>query len=186
MDVLERIKNGEVTLAFRRWKRALPTPGSRQRTAIGVLEIVRATAIDEAEITDADAKRSGARSRDEVVASLRDEGTLVRIELRYAGDDPRAERRETPLRSERDAAEIEARLASLDRREPWTTRVLELLDRDPEVAARELAPKVGMERMELKRRIRHLKELGLTESLEIGYRLSPRGRDLLALRRKKR
>jgi len=30
-----------------------------------------------------------------------------------------------------------------------------------------------------KRRVRALKELGLTASLEIGYRLSPRGRQLL-------
>jgi hypothetical protein len=31
-----------------------------------------------------------------------------------------------------------------------------------------------------KRRVRQLKELGLTESLEVGYRLSPRGRTVLA------
>lgn len=30
-----------------------------------------------------------------------------------------------------------------------------------------------------KRRVRQLKELGLTESLEVGYRLSPRGRAVL-------
>ena len=37
-----------------------------------------------------------------------------------------------------------------------------------------------MEKMAFKRRIRMLKELGLTESLEVGYQLSPRGRALLA------
>jgi hypothetical protein len=30
-----------------------------------------------------------------------------------------------------------------------------------------------------KRRVRRLKELGLTESLPVGYRLSPRGRSFL-------
>jgi hypothetical protein len=30
-----------------------------------------------------------------------------------------------------------------------------------------------------KRRVRQLKELGLTESLDVGYRLSPRGRSVL-------
>jgi len=33
-----------------------------------------------------------------------------------------------------------------------------------------------MDKPSFKRRVRSLKELGLTESLEIGYRLSPRGR----------
>ena len=39
---------------------------------------------------------------------------------------------------------------------------------DPRVALREIAP--------FKADVRKLKELGLTESLRIGYRLSPRGR----------
>jgi hypothetical protein len=33
----------------------------------------------------------------------------------------------------------------------------------------------GMETAPFKRNVRKLKELGLTESLEVGYRLSPRG-----------
>ena len=36
-----------------------------------------------------------------------------------------------------------------------------------------------MEVIQFKRRVRMLKELGLTESLEIGYRLSPRGESVL-------
>jgi hypothetical protein len=38
---------------------------------------------------------------------------------------------------------------------------------------------VGRERLPFKADVRKLKELGLTESLRIGYRLSPRGRALL-------
>ena len=38
----------------------------------------------------------------------------------------------------------------------------------------------GSEPLLFKRRVRQLKELGLTESLEVGYRLSPRGADVLA------
>ena len=37
----------------------------------------------------------------------------------------------------------------------------------------------GRERHPFKTDVRKLKELGLTESLEVGYRLSPRGRALL-------
>jgi len=36
-----------------------------------------------------------------------------------------------------------------------------------------------MERDPFKIRVRRLKELGLTESLEVGYRVSPRGRAYL-------
>jgi hypothetical protein len=39
---------------------------------------------------------------------------------------------------------------------------------------------VGREKLPFKRDVRKLKELGLTESLLVGYRLSPRGRALLA------
>jgi hypothetical protein len=47
------------------------------------------------------------------------------------------------------------------------------------VGARLLAPRAGAELPLFKRRVRQLKELGLTESLEVGYRLSPRGRAVL-------
>ena len=36
-----------------------------------------------------------------------------------------------------------------------------------------------MERLRFKERVRRLKALGLTESLEVGYRLSPRGQAFL-------
>ena len=39
----------------------------------------------------------------------------------------------------------------------------------------ELAAAAGQERAYFKLRVRRLKALGLTESLEVGYRLSPRG-----------
>ena len=42
-----------------------------------------------------------------------------------------------------------------------------------------LAAQVDCERPAFKRRIRQLKELGLTQSLEVGYRLSPRGEQVL-------
>ena len=52
------------------------------------------------------------------------------------------------------------------------------LDR-PEVRAADLAAAAGRERLAFKADVRKLKELELTESLEVGYRLSPRGRALL-------
>jgi hypothetical protein len=53
--------------------------------------------------------------------------------------------------------------------------VLELIDARPGVRAGDLADSFGMERLAFKADVRKLKALGLTESLEVGYRLSPRG-----------
>jgi hypothetical protein len=78
--------------------------------------------------------------------------------------------------------EVRARLARLDAasgRGPWTREVLQLIAERPEVRAADLAPLTGRERLPFKRDVRKLKELGLTESLEVGYRLSPRGRTVL-------
>ena len=44
----------------------------------------------------------------------------------------------------------------------------------------DLAAQAGQERRAYKMRMPRLKALGLTESLERGYRLSPRGRAFLA------
>jgi hypothetical protein len=57
--------------------------------------------------------------------------------------------------------------------------VLELIARRPETLAADLAAELGRERLAFKADVRRLKELGLTESLSVGYRLSPRGRALL-------
>jgi hypothetical protein len=115
-----------------------------------------------------------------VRASIGDEGTLLRIELRFAGDDPRIALRERlPERAELEA--IVARLARIDsaRPTPWTTRYLQLISHRAGIVSRVLAPQVSADVPTFKRRVRQLKELGLTESLEVGYRLSPRGRAVL-------
>ena len=45
--------------------------------------------------------------------------------------------------------------------------------------AAELAAGAGVETLKFKQDVRKLKELGLTESLDVGYRLSPRGEAVL-------
>jgi hypothetical protein len=62
---------------------------------------------------------------------------------------------------------------------PWTLAVLRAIEVAPAVRAADLAGPLGMERLHFKANVRKLKELGLTESLGIGYRLSPRGRAYL-------
>jgi hypothetical protein len=102
--------------------------------------------------------------------------------LHLAGSDPRVVLREQESLDSAERANLERRLARLDAASPtgpWTRTVLDLLDQRPAVRASDLAASLGLERDVFKRNVRKLKELGLTESLEVGYRLSPRGRALL-------
>jgi hypothetical protein len=181
---LDGIRAGEITLAFRRWDRPRARAGGRQRTLVGELAIDSVTPVARADITPADAARAGHSSVDELLAELdaRGDAQIWRIELHWAGEDPRRVLRE---QADLDAAEVallRARLERLDRasrRGAWTRSTLELIAARPEVRAEDLAASVGREKLPFKRDVRKLKELGLTESLPIGYRLSPRGRALL-------
>jgi acyl dehydratase len=178
-DVLRRIADGEVTLAFRRWRHATVKAGGTLRTRAGVLAIDSVRSVDEEDVTDADARRAGAADRETLLAGLPGEGTLHRIEFRLAGPDPRIALRERSDISPAERAEIDARLARLDtasRHGPWTEAVLELIAERPATRAPDLAASLGRDTARFKADVRKLKELGLTESLEVGYRLSPRGR----------
>ncbi|MEA3056707.1 MAG: hypothetical protein QOD30_2139 [Actinomycetota bacterium] len=78
--------------------------------------------------------------------------------------------------------EIRARLDRLDRASthgPWTWATLRLIAAQPGVVSTTLAGQVDRERFAFKADVRKLKALGLTESLEVGYRLSPTGTALL-------
>jgi hypothetical protein len=178
-DELSAIKRGEIDLAFRRWDRPRVKVGTRLRTAVGLLEVTSVEQVASSALRAEDARRAGASTLDALKQSLahRPDRPVFRVGLRYAGDDPRETLRETIP----DEEEIEGILAWLDRLDrasavgPWTRATLAIIDRSPGVRAPELAAELGRETQEWKRDVRKLKEKGLTESLAIGYRLSPRG-----------
>jgi hypothetical protein len=165
---LDGIAAGEITVAFRRWRRPTVRAGGTLRTPVGVLAIDAVDSIAPEDITDADARRAGYESREAVLAKLRPEGTLYRIAFHLAGPDPRIALREQADLSSGERDRIEARL-------PWAREVLELIADQPATLAADLAAQRGQERLAFKRDVRKLKEIGLTESLQRGYRLSPRG-----------
>ncbi len=176
---LSAIKQGTVDLAFRRWERPRVLVGTRLRTALGLVEVTSVDEVDPRTLTDDDARRAGAASAEALRVALeaRGERPAWRVGLRYAGPDPRAALREQ-VPSSSELAEIHARLERLDRASPhgaWTSETLAIIDAHPERRAPELAAELGRETAPFKRDVRKLKELGLTESLAIGYRLSPRG-----------
>jgi hypothetical protein len=176
---LAAIKAGTVDLAFRRWAKPRVVVGTRMRTGVGVIEVTSLEQVRVSSLRAEDARRAGAPSLaalKEALAARSDEPAW-RIGLAYAGPDPReALRAAVP-----DAAEIEAINARLDRLDAassygaWTRETLDLIDRNPTVRAPDLAAQVGRETADFKKDVRKLKELGLTESLAIGYLLSPRG-----------
>jgi len=180
---LQGIQDGTVTLAFRRWTVPRVRVGTRQRTRVGVVEVTSVERVplgpDGAPlVSDDEARLAGAASPERLLArGAAREGDLYRVGLRFAGADPRVALRADADLDDAAVEAIGARLARMDRAapEPWTRAYLELVATHPGVVARELAAGVGMERDPFKVRVRRLKELGLTESLDVGYRLSPRG-----------
>jgi hypothetical protein len=176
---LAGIKAGVLDLGFRRWDRPRVVVGTRMRTAVGLIEVTSVEPVDETAITEEDARRAGAASLDALRHGLAAgaDRPVFRVGLRWVGDDPRIALRRRPP-TETELAEIRARLDRLDAASPigpWTQRTLAIIDRSPEVRAPDLAAELGRDTASFKRDVRKLKELGLTESLDIGYRLSPRG-----------
>ncbi|RDJ20459.1 hypothetical protein DWF00_04650 [Bosea caraganae] len=177
----EGIAAGQIALVFRRWRRPSVRSGGTLVTAIGLLAIEAVDAIADGEIGDAAAQAAGYGSRAALLAELAGrEGQLYRIRLRLSGADPRIALRENALLSDDDVAELLQRLKRLDAREPWTSATLELIAARPGRRAPELAAALGRETAAFKQAVRKLKALGLTESREIGYQLSPRGQAFLA------
>jgi hypothetical protein len=183
---LDRIRSGEIDLAFRTWARPIHVVGGRQRTRIGVVEFVSVDRVDRSTITAEDAARAGTSLPALLAFLSRKDGDVYRIGVRFAGVDERVTLRERrPGR--REIAEVLATLADMDRRSrngPWTRRHLELIEARPAELAETIAADLGREKRPFKADVRRLKELGLTESLRVGYRLSTRGRAVLAALRK--
>ena len=183
-DTLDRIARGEVTMAFRRWQRPTVKTGGTLLTRAGQLEITSVDKIAVGDITNADAVRAGFDSPDELIAELDRrgrEGDVYRITFGALNADPRIALREAPP-DEKQIATLKAKLARLDAASPvgaWTRKTLEVIRDHPAVRAAEICQRVGQDRATFKPNVRKLKAMGLTISLEIGYRLSPRGEVLL-------
>jgi hypothetical protein len=141
--------------------------------------------VEAARISEADAARAGYETADELRHRLGDDDgrPVFRIEFRLSDEpDPRAELAAEAELDDAAVTAIDARLERLDRASthgPWTMVTLALIAEQPEVRAEELAAQVGREKPPFKLDVRKLKNLGLTESLPVGYRLSPRGRSYL-------
>jgi hypothetical protein len=171
------IADGSITVTFRAWQRPQAKVGGRYRIAGMLIEVTALCQVAVADITADDAKKAGAADVDALVKRLGTTERVWRVDFVCLGADDRiAKRNDT---SPEDVSAVISRLARLDRNGAWTRATLQLIDRYPGIVSTKLAERVGQERAAFKLNVRKLKELGLTESLDVGYRLSPRGEAVL-------
>jgi hypothetical protein len=160
--------------------------GNTYRTAAGRLTVTAVDVVDPDELTDEDARRAGEPDAATLRSRLRGDASLPTYRIAIvaaAGPDPRSELAAADGLTDDDVAELDRRLDRLDRASswgPWTMATLRLIAARPATVSTLLAEEVGRERQPFKLDVRKLKGLGLTESLDVGYRLSPRGQAYLA------
>ncbi len=178
------LTDGTITVAFRRWQRPNARRATRVRFVGGYLMVDDVRVVDESAITKADARKAGFVSLAALQSQLAEfgKGDLYRVAIHRDGEDERVAWREDDDLSDEDIAAISGKLARLDKastRGPWTATTLSLIVEHPGVRALDSAVSLGLETLVFKRDVRKLKALGLTESLKVGYRISPRGLVLL-------
>jgi hypothetical protein len=173
------IRAGRVTVTFRNWRRPHAKVGNVYRLRGGGAVCV--TGIESVRLGDvsaADAVRAGFADPGELAAFLKLEANaeVTRVDFDALAEAPP---RQAPVLALEDAL---TRLAATDRRsaKPWTEEALVLIEAHPATRAADLAATAGMETAKFKSNVRRLKALGLTQSLEVGYRLTDLGRAVAA------
>ena len=178
------LADGSITVTFRTWAKPQAKAGGRYRVAGMLLEATSVQQVEVGSLTEADAVAAGEATLVTLLGRLGEPeptATVWRVDLRYVGIDDRIERRTVAELTNDDIAALRTRLDRLDRSagKPWTRTTLQLIEKYPGVVSTALARHTGQERPAFKINVRKLKELGLTESLKVGYQLSPRGVALL-------
>ena len=177
------LTDGTIDVCFRRWRRSQVVAGHRYRSMIGLVLVEEVDVLSGTDhITTDDVRRAGYSDLDGLLGDLRppsDDTTLYRLVLRRVDEeDPRSVLAATSEITDADREELDRRLARLDKASkhgPRTADVLRVIAERPGVRAADLATSFGRETQPFKLDVRKLKALGLTLSLEVGYRVSPRG-----------
>ena len=184
-DTADGIANGSITLVLRRWDVPRVKAGGTQRTPAGTIRIDAVTEYPGSHrVTAAQARAAGYPDAKSAQKDL--DGRPARhtytIAVSYLAPDERPELASDDQLGDTDVDTISARLQRWDAAAiaPWTRQYLTMIAANEAVRAPDLAVRVGLDTPRFKRRVRQLKGLGLTISLDVGYRISPRGRAFLA------
>jgi len=181
LNVLKKIKNGSVCVAYRSWNKLSIQVGKTLRTSVGVLQFTNIKEVQLKSITTKHAREAGYSHLDELLAELSrwPASKVFRVEFKLIGADPRLKLQLKKTISEVEMKTVLLKLKSFDERAksgPWTKQVMKILLNNPGVASKKLAPMMGIhDKLKFKLQVRKLKELGLTISLGTGYKLSPHG-----------
>ncbi|MEE2636020.1 MAG: ASCH domain-containing protein [Acidobacteriota bacterium] len=182
--VLKQSKQDDVSLVFRRGRRPTVKTGDTLRPVVGILRLTPVDEVSGSSISADDVPHAEYETPQALRASVANrDGRLYRINVSYAGADPRLTLLEDDAPSEDDLTDGLTTLQLIDTRSRpglWTKIRLELIARHPRQPAKTLAAALDCEKDCLKPQIRKLKNLGLTVRHERGYSLSPRGQLVLA------
>ena len=161
-DAHAGVADGSITVTYRAWKRPQVKVGGHYRVGDATVEVSALTVVPRTEVP-ADFDRW-----------LGDADPVWRVDFH------RVEPVTKPPLSDDEITQRLDRLDAASTHGPWTRTTLMLIRDHPGVVSTTLAAMVDRERFAFKADVRKLKALGLTESLEVGYRLSPRGESLIA------
>lgn len=179
------IADGRITTVLRSWDAPRAKAGGTQRTAVGTIRIDGVTEYPgHYRVTDTQARSAGYPDRSAAQAALgqRAAAHIYVITVSFLHADERVALAADADLSADDVDEIARRLNRWDSASttgPWTRAYLALIAANEAVRAPDLAARSGIDTPRFKRRVRQLKGLGLTLSLDIGYRLSARGKAFL-------
>ena len=183
---VDGIADGSITLVLRRWDAPRAKAGGSQRTVAGTIRIDEVAEYPgDYRVTEEQARAAGYADAAAAQAQLdrRAAKHVYAITVSFVGPDERPALAADDTLGDDDAAKIAARLDRWDGASndgPWTRRYLTLIRDNEAVRAPDLAAREGLDVPRFKRRVRQLKGLGLTISLDVGYRISPRGKAFLA------
>lgn len=181
----EGIADGTITLVLRRWDAPRAKVGGTQRTVAGTIRIDDVAEFPgDYRVSAEQARSAGYPDAESAQAELdrRPAAHTYVIAVSYLGPDERPDLAADDALDDAAVEAISARLARWDAASadgPWTRQYLAMIAANEAVRAPDLAARVGLDVPRFKRRVRQLKGLGLTISLDVGYRVSPRGRAYL-------
>jgi hypothetical protein len=185
---LDGIRSGEITRTYRRWKKIqVKQGGTYQLMRGGAIEVTGIHAIDAQDISTGDAIKAGFKSAADMmtyVDKISTDGELYNILFKYSGEVKKCHPENNGLVNESEWQALDSKLKKKDgnsKTGPWTRGILTTIDRNPGMSSVEMAVLLKREQMGLKRDVRKLKALGLTVSLETGYKLTERGESFLKL-----
>lgn len=181
---LDLIKEKKISVAYRKWTRPTVKENGTLLTPVGMLRIKSIEEIDASSISNKMLQQAGYANPTELEKelNLKKEGTVYKIRFTMEQEDPRIALRNDNDLSEDDLETLTKKLQSLDTGgdiKNWTIKVLKAIQANPAQRAIDLSAKLGYEKEWFKINVRKLKNLGLTISLETGYKISPRGEAFL-------